>query len=63
MLALEECHARGFGWKSMGMCNDAKEKVNQCIRGEREKRAAANRALAREKRDKVKKAREELGME
>ncbi|KAI0154762.1 hypothetical protein GGR57DRAFT_501960 [Xylariaceae sp. FL1272] len=56
MTALEECHARGFLWKSMGMCNDAKHKVNMCLRGERLKRTAANREVAKAKREKLMKA-------
>ncbi|TRX90141.1 hypothetical protein FHL15_008869 [Xylaria flabelliformis] len=55
MTALEECHARGFLWKSMGMCNDAKHQVNMCLRAERLKRTATNREAAKIKRDKVKK--------
>ena len=53
MLALEECHARGFLWKSMGMCNAAKKEMNMCFRAERLKRTANNREAARERRDKV----------
>lgn len=56
MTALEECHARGFLWKSIGMCNDTKEQVTLCLRAERLKRTAANRAAAKVKREKVKKA-------
>ena len=32
---LDECHARGFLWKSLGMCNDAKTAVNKCLRAQR----------------------------
>jgi COX assembly protein 2 len=56
MTALEDCHARGFLWKSMGMCNDAKHQVNLCLRAERVKRTAANREAAKIKREKIKKA-------
>ncbi|KAK7744829.1 hypothetical protein SLS62_009991 [Diatrype stigma] len=60
MTALEECHARGFLWKSMGMCNDAKERVTLCLRAERMKRTARNREAARAKREKVVKAWSEI---
>ncbi|KAI1408836.1 UPF0287-domain-containing protein [Hypoxylon sp. FL1857] len=56
MTALEECHARGFLWKSMGMCNDAKDKVTLCLRAERLKRSAKNREAAKAKREKIKQA-------
>jgi COX assembly mitochondrial protein 2 len=55
MTALEECHARGFLWKSLGMCSDTKQQVNMCLRAERLKRTAANREAAKVKRDKIKK--------
>jgi COX assembly mitochondrial protein 2 len=54
MTALEECHDRGFIWKSLGMCNDAKTAMSQCLRAERNKRTAANRSVAKEKNDKIK---------
>jgi len=54
MAALDECHARGFLWKSMGMCNDQKTAVNKCLRAQRLERTARNRELARVKREKVK---------
>lgn len=50
MTALEECHARGFLWKSMGMCTEAKQAVNMCLRAERLERTRLNREAAREKR-------------
>jgi COX assembly mitochondrial protein 2 len=56
MNALEECHARGFLWKSMGMCNDAKHQVTLCLRAERIKRTATNREVAKAKREKLKQA-------
>ncbi|KAI0136459.1 cytochrome c oxidase biogenesis protein Cmc1-like protein [Xylariales sp. AK1849] len=56
MTALEECHARGFLWKSLGMCSNVKLEVNQCLRAERLKRTAVNREVAKVKRDKLKKA-------
>ncbi|KAI1323232.1 cytochrome c oxidase biogenesis protein Cmc1-like protein [Xylariaceae sp. FL0255] len=60
MTALEECHARGFLWKSMGMCTETKNKVTLCLRAERLKRTAANREMARAKREKVKAAWSEI---
>ena len=60
--ALEECHARGFLWKSLGMCNDPKKKVNECLWAQRLKRATANREEARARRDRIKKSEEELGL-
>ncbi|KAK5001439.1 hypothetical protein LTR28_012645 [Elasticomyces elasticus] len=53
MSALEECHARGFLWKSLGMCNEAKTAVNKCLRGARLERTAANREKAKEKRARI----------
>ncbi|KAI0018320.1 UPF0287-domain-containing protein [Xylariomycetidae sp. FL0641] len=53
MTALEECHAQGFLWKSMGMCNEAKDRVTLCLRAERLKRTAANREAAKMKRKKL----------
>ncbi|KAJ2898812.1 hypothetical protein MKZ38_003632 [Zalerion maritima] len=43
MIALEECHAQGFLWKSMGMCNEAKDAVSKCLKEERAKRQTNNR--------------------
>ncbi|KAJ1331251.1 COX assembly mitochondrial protein 2 [Microdochium nivale] len=51
---LEECHARGFLWKSLGMCSSAKRDVTLCLRAERVKRTATNREAAKVKREKVK---------
>lgn len=49
MTALDECHARGFLWKTMGMCSSLKTEVNKCLRAERLERTAKNREVAREK--------------
>ncbi|KAK4550090.1 hypothetical protein LTR36_003057 [Oleoguttula mirabilis] len=54
MNALDECHARGFMWKAIGMCSNLKTEVNKCLRSERLDRTAKNRELAREKRQKIK---------
>ncbi|KAJ0121390.1 UPF0287-domain-containing protein [Diaporthe amygdali] len=53
MTALEECHERGFLWKSMGMCNSAKESLSACLRAERRKRQDTNRNKSQEKRDAI----------
>jgi COX assembly mitochondrial protein 2 len=53
MIALEQCHAQGFMWKAMGMCNDAKTELGKCLRAERVKMQAANREGRSEKKDKI----------
>ena len=53
MTALEECHAQGFLWKTMGMCSNLKTEVNKCLRAERLERTARNREQAKEKREKM----------
>ncbi|KAH8910807.1 UPF0287-domain-containing protein [Coniochaeta sp. PMI_546] len=53
MVALEQCHAQGFMWKAMGMCNDAKTELSKCLRAERVKMQAANRSGRSEKQDRV----------
>lgn len=50
MTALEECHARGFLYRVVGGCNDAKTAVNKCLRAERLERTRHNREQARMKR-------------
>jgi COX assembly protein 2 len=55
MTALEECHARGFLWKSMGMCSAAKTEVNKCLRVARLARTAKNREEAKKKREHIQK--------
>lgn len=40
--ALEECHASGWS-RFIGTCNKHKEELNNCLRAERSKKAAANR--------------------
>lgn len=47
MTILDECHARGFLWKAMGMCNGAKTQVNKCLRAQRLERTKANREAAK----------------
>ena len=53
MTALDECHARGFLWKSLGMCSEAKDRVTLCLRAERLKRTAANRQKIRKAWDEI----------
>jgi COX assembly mitochondrial protein 2 len=64
MNALEECHARGFMWKAGGNCNEAKERLMECLWAERQKRSAANREAAakrkEEQEERLKKLRDEL---
>jgi COX assembly protein 2 len=54
MAILDECHARGFMWKAMGMCNTAKTDVNKCLRAQRLERTKANREAAKIKTEKRK---------
>jgi COX assembly protein 2 len=54
MTILDECHARGFLYKAVGMCNGAKRDVNLCLRAERLKRSKANREAAKAGREKIK---------
>ncbi|KAH9815698.1 UPF0287-domain-containing protein [Teratosphaeria destructans] len=54
MTALDECHAKGFLWKCMGMCSGLKTEVNKCLRAERVERTVKNREEAKEKRAKMK---------
>ena len=49
MIAFEECHAQGFIWKSLGMCNDAKRALSNCLRAERLKRQDINRSDSQNK--------------
>ncbi len=55
MAALDECHARGFLHTAMGLCNEAKRNVNQCLRAERLERTRLNREKAKVEREKIKK--------
>jgi COX assembly protein 2 len=54
MAILDECHARGFMWKAVGMCNTAKTNVNKCLRAQRLERTKLNREAAKVKREQVK---------
>lgn len=53
MAALDECHARGFLWKCMGMCNNAKTQVNKCLRAQRLERTKENRQKAKAKNEEI----------
>ncbi len=53
MNALEECHAKGFLWKAIGGCNNAKKDVVQCLRVERLKSQKFNRTEVEEKKAKI----------
>ena len=54
MAQLEECHARGFLYRVIGGCNNAKRAVNQCLRAQRLERTARNREQARVDRKRIK---------
>ncbi|KFH47208.1 COX assembly mitochondrial protein-like protein [Hapsidospora chrysogenum ATCC 11550] len=60
--ALEECHSQGFVHKASGNCNDLKAQVDKCLRSERSKIQAENRAAGRAKRDRIKAEQKELGL-
>ena len=53
MNALDECHARGFLYKAVGMCTDAKHQVNMCLRAQRLERTKSNREKAKTQREKI----------
>ncbi|KAJ9646604.1 hypothetical protein H2201_000690 [Coniosporium apollinis] len=54
MKALDDCHARGFLWRSIGGCNGEKTQVNKCLRAQRLKRTEINREKAKVERAKIK---------
>ncbi|KAK0748198.1 cytochrome c oxidase biogenesis protein Cmc1-like protein [Apiosordaria backusii] len=60
MIALDQCHMRGFLWKSMGMCNDAKDELSACLRAERWKTQSFNRSGVADKKDKIRQAWKEV---
>lgn len=53
MNALEECHAKGFMYKSLGMCNKMKNELGQCLKAERSRHQDANRSRTTDKKDRV----------
>lgn len=53
MTALDECQAKGFLWKTMGMCTTLKHDVNMCLRAARLERTAKNREEAKQKRERI----------
>ncbi|KAI9903132.1 hypothetical protein N3K66_002484 [Trichothecium roseum] len=60
--ALEDCHNKGFMHKASGGCNSVKDQVDKCLREERAKMQAENRAAARVKRNKIKESQKDLGL-
>lgn len=60
MNALDECHARGFLYSAVGMCNEAKRQVNKCLRAERLERTAKHREQAKIERARIKAAFDEI---
>ncbi|RDA92651.1 hypothetical protein CP533_1454 [Ophiocordyceps camponoti-saundersi (nom. inval.)] len=60
--ALEACHAQGFMHKAAGGCNDVKAQVSKCLREERAKMQADNRAAAKAKRKRLEEERRNLGL-
>lgn len=60
MVALEECHAKGFMWKSMGMCNEPKEELSACLRLERWRRQSKNRNSVKESKESFRQAWKEI---
>ena len=63
MAALEECHAQGFLYSVLGNCNSAKREVNKCLRAERLERTARAREKAKEKRERIQRAWNEIDQE
>lgn len=67
MNALEECHAKGFLYKSLGNCNTAKQNVVDCLKVARQKRLDENRTNAQAKKEehrlKVKELQRSLGLD
>ena len=53
MAILDECHARGFLWRCVGGCTNAKTDVNRCLRAARLERTRKNQEAAKEKRKKI----------
>jgi COX assembly protein 2 len=49
-------------FKATGGCNDVKVQVNKCLREERTKMQADNRAAAKAKREKFKETKKNLGL-
>ena len=55
MQAFEECHARGFLWKVMGMCNGLKDDLRKCLRKQREQNQLQNREQKKDQMDRIRK--------
>ena len=63
MRILDECHARGFMFKALGGCNEAKQDVNMCLRAQRLERTAKNREEAKKKRERIEQKWKEMDLE
>jgi len=63
MRALDECHSRGFLYKAVGNCNEAKRAVNRCLRAARLERTAKHREEAKKDRERILKVWEEVDRE
>ncbi|KAL2134887.1 hypothetical protein VTI74DRAFT_10522 [Chaetomium olivicolor] len=53
MIALEECHDKGFVYKAAGMCNKIKEQLVECLRVERLRNQDSNRSGVQDKKDRI----------
>lgn len=60
MIAFEQCHSRGFLWKAMGMCNNAKDALSECLRAERMKHLKTNQTDTKEKQERIRRAWKEI---
>ncbi|GJJ12297.1 hypothetical protein Clacol_006538 [Clathrus columnatus] len=61
--ALEQCHAEWWGARFFGSCNTAKRELNMCLRNERITRAAKNREVSKERRERTEAAWKQLEVE
>lgn len=51
ILALQQCHAEHPWQKFVGVCNEAKRKLDSCFREEKRIKSALNRERAKKDRD------------
>ncbi|KAH9946309.1 UPF0287-domain-containing protein [Epithele typhae] len=58
--ALEVCHSDGGWQRFFGGCNQAKHELNMCLRKERVDRTTRNREQAKERREKIEQAWQEI---
>lgn len=56
MIALEECHDKGFMYKAAGMCNKMKEQLVECLRAERSRSQDTNRSGVQDKKERIRQA-------